>query len=194
MNGGHFQRVRSGVLTMKLHIIGLFGTFSLASQIAISSHSYAQIDAKTPEHKVHHYTPYEQPIYENASTFHKNFNNREFEKNRALIVNDLHVDSNGTELRGADAYVKGISRFVEPFPDVKISDLYIVVDGNMASIRFVITGTQKGDLATPGGIIHATNKHVQVDGIEYLTLNKKGKLTDLLTVEDLASLLKQLKN
>ena len=114
--------------------------------------------------------------------------------NRALVADDLHVDSNGTELRGADAYIKAISRFVGPFPDVKIEDLSIVVDGNMASIRFVITGTQKGDLASPEGVIHATNKHIKVDGIEYLTFNRDGKLTDLLTVEDLEDLFKQLKN
>jgi SnoaL-like polyketide cyclase len=179
---------------MKLHIVGLFGTFVLASYIAIPSYPYARAEAKRPEHKAHHYTPYERLVYKNASTFHKNFDNREFEKNRALVVDDLHIDSNGTELRGSDAYVKGISRFVGPFPDVKIKDLYVAVDGNMASIRFVITGTHKGDFATPGGVIHATNKHIQVDGIEYLTFNKEGKLTDLLTIEDLAGLFKQLKN
>jgi predicted ester cyclase len=179
---------------MKLHMIGLFGTIALVCQIAIPSYSYAQTQAKGLGHKAHHYTAYEQLVYENASTFHRNFNKHEFEKNRALIADDIHVDSNGTELRGTDAYIKAISRFVGPFPDVKIDDLYVVVDGNMASIRFVITGTQKGDFATPGGIIRATNKHIHVDGIEYLTFNKDGKLTDLLTVEDLQGLFKQLKN
>jgi SnoaL-like polyketide cyclase len=179
---------------MKLQIVGLFGTIALACQIAIPSYSYAQTEEKRLEHKAHHYTPYEQLVYENASTFHRNFNNHEFEKNRALIADDLHVDSNSTELRGADAYIKAISRFVGPFPDVMIKDLSIVVDGNMASIRFVITGTQKGDFASPEGVIYATNKHIEVDGIEYLIFNKDGKLTDLLTVEDLQGLFKQLKN
>jgi predicted ester cyclase len=179
---------------MKLQVISLFGTIALACQIAIPSYSYAQTEAKRLGHKSHQYTPYEQLVYENASTFHRNFNNHEFEKNRALVADDLHVDSNGTELRGADAYINAISRFVGPFPDVTINDLSIVVDGNMASIRFVITGTQKGDFASPGGVIHATNKHIKVDGIEYLTFNRDGKLTDLLTVEDLEGLFKQLKN
>ena len=96
-------------------------------------------------------------------TFHRNFNNHEFEKNRALVADDLHVDSNGTELRGADAYINAISRFVGPFPDVTINDLSIVVDGNMASIRFVITGTQKGDFASPGGD-HSCNQQAYQGG------------------------------
>ena len=179
---------------MKLRNFSLSATFLLAACIAITASTYAQDGAAIPGHKAHHYTPYEQLVYKNASTFHKNFDNHEFEKNRVLVADDIHIDSNGTELRGADAYVRGISRFVIPFPDVRIRDLYIVVDGNMASIRFVITGTHKGDLATSGGVIHATNKHIQIDGIEYLTFNKEGKLTDLLTIEDLAGLFEQLKN
>jgi SnoaL-like polyketide cyclase len=179
---------------MRLCNLALSATFVLATCVAVTASPYAQDVAAIPVHKAHHYTPYEQLVYKNASTFHKNFDNHEFEKNRMLVVDDLHIDSNGTELRGADAYVKGISRFVIPFPDVKIRDLYIVVDGNMASIRFVITGTHMGDLATRGGVIHATNKHIQIDGIEYLTFNKEGKLTDLLTIEDLAGLFEQLKN
>jgi hypothetical protein len=172
----------------------LSGAFGLATCLAMPTPSFAQADAALPAHRAHHYTPYEQLVYKNASTFHKNFNNHEFEKNKTLVVDDLHVNSNGTEFRGADEFVKRISRFVGPFPDVKITDLYTVVDGNMASIRFVITGTQKGDFATPDGVIHATNKRIKVDGIEYFTFNEEGKLTDLLTVEDLAGLFKQLKN
>ena len=89
--------------------------------------------------------------------------------------------------------MKRIARFLGPFPDVRITDLSTIVDGNMAAIRFVITGTHKGDLETPDGVLHATNRPIKVDGIEYMTFNRQGKLTDLLTVEDLAGLLRQLK-
>jgi predicted ester cyclase len=150
-------------------------------------------DAATPVHTSHQYSPYEQLVFKNVSQFHKNFNARQFEKNGDLVADDLRVNSNGTELHGREAFVSRIGRFVEPFPDVKLDDQIILVDGNMAAIRFVITGTQKGDLKTPEGVIHATNRPIHVDGTEFFTFNKEGKLTDLVTVENFTQLFQQLK-
>jgi steroid delta-isomerase-like uncharacterized protein len=150
-------------------------------------------DVIVTKHVHHKYTPYEELIFKNVSQFHKNFNAREFEKNGDLVADSLRVNSNGTELHGREAFVSRIGRFVGPFPDVKLDDQIIVVDGNAAAIRFVITGTQKGDLPTPGGVIPATGKSIHVDGIEYFTFDKDGKLTDLITVENLGQLIQQLK-
>jgi steroid delta-isomerase-like uncharacterized protein len=152
-----------------------------------------QDDAVVTTHVGHEYTPYEKLILKNVSQFHKNFNARQFEKNGDLVADSLRVDSNGTPLQGRAAFVSRIGRFVGPFPDVKIDDQIIVVDGNCAVIRFVITGTQKGDLQTPEGVIPATNKSIHVDGIEFFTFDKEGKLTDLVTVENLGQLIQQLK-
>jgi hypothetical protein len=58
----------------------------------------------------------------------------------------------------------------------------------------VITGTHKGDLQTPEGVIHATNRPIKVDGIEFFTFDQQGKLVDLVTVENLSQLLHQLKD
>jgi steroid delta-isomerase-like uncharacterized protein len=150
-------------------------------------------DAVVTAHVAHEYTPYEQLIFKNVSQFHKNFNARDFEKNGDLVADNLVVNSNGTEFRGRAAFVSRIGRFAGPFPDVKLDDQIIIVDGNSAVIRFVITGTQKGDLPTPEGVIAATNKPIHVDGIEFFTFDKDGKLTDLVTVENLTQLFQQLK-
>jgi steroid delta-isomerase-like uncharacterized protein len=153
----------------------------------------ATADAAAPVHTAHEYTPYEKLILQNVSQFHKNFNARNFAKNGDLVADNLHVDSNGTEVNGRDAFVSRIGRFVTPFPDVKIDDQIVVVDGNTAAIRFVITGMQKGDLQTPEGLIPATNRFIHVDGAEFFTFDKEGKLTDLVTVENLTRLFQQLK-
>jgi steroid delta-isomerase-like uncharacterized protein len=150
-------------------------------------------DAVVTAHVPHEYTPYEKLILKNVSTFHKNFNARDYEKNGDLVADNLVVNSNGTILQGRAAFVSRIGRFVIPFPDVKIDDQIIVVDNNSAVIRFVITGTQKGDLQTPEGVIPATNKPIHIEGIEFFTFDKDGKLTDLVTVENLATLSQQLK-
>ncbi len=153
----------------------------------------AQVEGR-PHHETREYSAYEKLVFQNVSTFHKNFNNHDFAKNGELVADDLIVDSNGTELKGRDAFVQRIARFTKPFPDVHLEDLEIIVDGNMAAIRFIITGTQLGDLETPSGVIPATSKKIKVDGIEYFTFNKEGKLTHLVTVEDLAGMLRQLKS
>jgi len=150
-------------------------------------------DAVVTAHVAHEYTPYEKLIFKNVSQFHKNFNARDFEKNGDLVADNLVVNSNGTELHGRAAFVSRIGRFAGPFPDVKLDDQIIIVDGNCAVVRFVITGTQKGDLPTPEGLIPATNKPIRVDGIEFFTFDKEGKLTDLVTVENLSQLFQQLK-
>lgn len=124
--------------------------------------------------------------------FHKNFDHHEWDKNGPLVADDLHVNSNGTEFNGRNEYIKRIARFAVPFPNVKITDLDTIVDGNKASVRFVITGTQTGDLSTSDGVFPATNRKIHVIGVEYFTFNKEGKLVDLLTVEDLAGMMRQL--
>ena len=60
-------------------------------------------------------------------------------------------------------------------------------------MRFVLTGTQKGDLRTPDGTIKATNKSIHVDGIEIFYFDKEAKLQKLVTIERLDQMIRQLK-
>jgi predicted ester cyclase len=153
----------------------------------------AQSDTGIPAHEQQHtYTKYEQMVYDNVVQFHKNYNNHEWDKNGPLAADDLRVVSNGAIIHGRDSYIKRIARFAGPIPDVHITDLDTIVDGNKAAVRFVMTGTQKGDLQTPTGLLQATNKKFKIDGVEYFTFDKDGKLIDLLTVEDLAGMMRQL--
>jgi steroid delta-isomerase-like uncharacterized protein len=159
----------------------------------LSAPAVAADDVVVTAHVPHEYTPYEKLILKNVSQFHKNFNAREFDKNGDLVADNLRVNSLGTTVTGRAAFVARIRRFVGPFPDVKINDQIILVDGNSAITRFTITGTQKGDLQTPEGVIPATGKQIHIDGIELFTFDKDGKLTDLVTCENQAQLIQQLK-
>ena len=145
----------------------------------------------SPQEK-HIYTKYEQMVYDNVIQFHKNYNQHDWTKNGPLVADDLLVNSNGTPVHGRDEFIKRIARFAGPFPDVHITDLETIVDGNKAAIRFVITGTQSGDLQTPTGVLLATHRKIKMDGIEFFTFNQEGKLIGLLTVEDLAGMMRQL--
>ena len=136
---------------------------------------------------------YEALIRKNTHAFHVAFSEHDFARNGALVSDDVHVNGNGNELHGRDAFVTQISRFVGPFPDVKIDDQLTIVDGNRAAIRFVITGTHEGDLQTPNSVLHATHRKIHVDGAEFFTFNREGKLVDLIQIENLTQLAAQLK-
>jgi len=181
------------VHTMTLRRLMTFATLLAALALAPLPGA-AQGAPPVPSHEAHAYSAEEARLRETVSQFHKNFNERSFDKNGALVADGLHVNSNGVESTGRDTFVKQIARFVVPFPDVRITDLVTTVDGNVATIRFLITGTHQGDLETPEGVVHATGKPIMVEGIEFFTFARDGKLIDLLTVENLGKLMKQIKN
>lgn len=160
--------------------------------ILIAGAAQAQIIPKQTLAR-HVYSPYEQQVLNTVSQFHRNFNAHAFANNGDLVADDLVVDSNGAEVHGREAFVARIARFAEPFPDVQINDLDTVVDGDVATVRFVLTGTQKGDFRTPDGPIKATNKSIHVDGVEIFYFNREAKLQKLVTVERLDQLIAQLR-
>jgi len=170
-----------------------FGAVALClfSPPASAQTGQAKALART-DHAAHAYTPYEQLVLKNVSQFHKNFNARQWAANGALVADDFVASSNGAEVIGREAFVKRIARFAGPFPDVKIHDLDTVVDGNIAMIRFVITGTHKGDFKTRHGVIKASGRSISVDGFESFVFDKDGKLTRLVTVERMDQLLEQI--
>jgi steroid delta-isomerase-like uncharacterized protein len=160
---------------------------SLVLALGVSGASARAADAPSQD------VAYEALIRRNTHAFHVAFSQHDFAKNGALVSDDVHVNGNGVELHGRDAFVKQISRFVGPFPDVKIDDQITLVDGNRAAIRFVITGTHDGDLQTPEGVLHATHQKIHVDGAEFFTFDRDGKLVDLIQIENLTQLASQLK-
>ena len=142
----------------------------------------------------HEYTAYERKVRDTVVQFHKNFSAHEWAQNGPLVAEDIIVDSNGTELHGRDALVARIARFEGPFPDVRIDDLDTMVDGNVATVKFVITGTQRGDFPTPAGVIKATNKPIRVEGVEVFYFNEAAQVQKLFQIERLDDLVAQLKN
>ena len=172
--------------------LAYLATLCITTEAQSQAQSQEKSDPPASPQEKHTYTKYEQMVYENVIQFHKNYNQHEWTKNGPLVADDLLVDSNGTPVHGREEYIKRIARFAGPFPDVHITDLDTIVDGNKAAIRFVITGTQNGDLQTPTGMLQATHRKIKMDGIEFFTFNQEGKLVGLVTVEDLAGMVRQL--
>lgn len=101
---------------MKFYVVGLLASFALTFQIAVFP--------RTVMHRLMPRNRSTRPIttiftsnlfIRMPQRFIKTSTTTSLRRIAPLIVNDIHVESNDTELRGADAYVKGISRFIEPF-------------------------------------------------------------------------------
>jgi len=146
----------------------------------------------TPETKPHQYSQYEQLVLKNASLFHKNFSDHNFEANGPMVTSDIQWYRNGELLEGREAFVEGISSFVGPFPDIIITDIFLTVDGNTATVRYVISGTQTAAYDSPWGLIEPTNRFVEFDGTEVLVFNDAGQVEYLSTIENLDELRSQL--
>jgi predicted SnoaL-like aldol condensation-catalyzing enzyme len=172
-------------------ILAVVFAASLVGTISLPSLATETADAPAGTH--HEYSAYEKLILMNVSQFHASFDAHEFIKNGELVAENIHVNSNGVAIEGRAAFVDRIARFVGPFPDVNIQDVVTIVDGNRASVRYILTGTQDGDLQTPEGLVHATHKHIKVDGAEFFTFDKYGKVVDLVTIERLDQLFEQLR-
>ncbi|MGL4724092.1 MAG: ester cyclase [Scandinavium sp.] len=136
-----------------------------------------------PVLKAHQYSATEQANLKTTAAFHQNFSAHNFEKNGPLVAKNIHVRSNGVEFFGRDKFVDRIGRFTNYFPDVAINDFASYADGNTTVVRFVITGTQKGDFSTPDGVVKAKGQKIKVEGIEIFTFDDAGQVADLVTVE-----------
>lgn len=160
----------------------------IASSLSVFGYANASVAAEPvypnlPVHEAHQYTSFENMILKNTAEFHKNFTSHEFDKNAPLVAENIHVRSNGVEFSGREKFVERIKRFTKYFPDVAINDFSTYADGNATVVRFVITGTLKGDFPTPNGVVKANNQKIKVEGVEVFTFDKEGKVSDLVTVE-----------
>ncbi|MBN5232543.1 ester cyclase [Serratia marcescens] len=167
---------------------------ALVVELCVGISTLAHAERGIQGQQKHAYTEYEKLVLKNVSEFHKNFSNHEFYKNSALVTDNIIFNTSGTEYNGRDAFVNAITDFAAPFPDAKITDLVTIVDGNTAAIRYVLTGTHKGEFKTPNGVVAATGRKVKVDGIEIFTFDKDGKVTEIVGIDNVNQLLKQIQS
>ena len=146
------------------------------------------------EHQPHSYTEYEKSVLKNVKQFHENYNNHDFEKNGGLVAENIKVRSNGTLLQGRNAFIERIQRFKPFFPDTRINDKAIYVDGNIAIIELEVQGTLSADFVTPFGIVQAKGQKISVEGVEIFTFDENSKVYELITIQRLDQLYDQLRN
>jgi predicted ester cyclase len=123
-------------------------------------------------------------IRANASTFHKNFSTGAFEKNGALVSENIYVNSNNTIVIGRENFVKRIERYKIPFPGLQMKDRIVLVERNIAAVHYILQGHQNG----PYSKIPASGNKVEAMSAEFFVMNNDAVMTNLLTITQLDKL------
>ena len=74
------------------------------------------------------------------------------------------------------------------YPDYKNEVKHVAADGDMVMVYFTMKGTNSG----PMGNMPATNKTIEVDGVDIMKFNDKGMATDHWGVYDNMKMMEQL--
>jgi predicted ester cyclase len=130
---------------------------------------------------------YEKEVQNRSATFHQNFNKGDDGKkaNGALVSLSIDWVSQNVNTLGRQAFVNGLLSFGVPFPDLKISDNIILIDGNTAAIFYYFQGHQTGPfnvIPASGAAIEALNGELMVFDQDVL-LNRLISINEIDTVD-----------
>jgi steroid delta-isomerase-like uncharacterized protein len=100
------------------------------------------------------------------------------------LVDHNPVPPNPPTLDGLKAAIAG---YTSAFPDLAISGLQVIGEGDMVATHWTASGTHQGDM--PG--IPATGKRISVEGMNLYRL-VDGRITEVWTQFDGVSMLQQL--
>ncbi|WP_430535179.1 nuclear transport factor 2 family protein [Listeria rocourtiae] len=117
--------------------------------------------------------------------FHTNLNNRDFDKQLDLVTEDVEFHKNGDIIKGSNNFINALQSIMDVFADAVITDHEIYADGNVAVVRYVLSGTLTGQLTFPNGsTAHATGKPFQYSSVEFFEFNDEGKVIQIRQVND----------
>jgi steroid delta-isomerase-like uncharacterized protein len=99
------------------------------------------------------------------------FNTSNWAQFRAALASDVSYQETGTGRRAAsaDAYLQSVQAWKQAFPDAIGTIRNVVANGTTVVQELEWTGTQTGDMATPGGILPASGKQISVLASLWLT-------------------------
>jgi steroid delta-isomerase-like uncharacterized protein len=84
-----------------------------------------------------------------------------------------HNPDQGHSGKGIDDLKTSLKEFFAAFPDIHITPNFMVAEGDKITVHMTMTGTNSGAMMG----MPATNKQVNVDGVDILTI-KDGKATE----------------
>ena len=105
-----------------------------------------------------------QDVADIAETIITSFSKGDWAQFRAPLASNVHYEETGTgrQTESADAYVELVKGWKQSFPDATGTIHNVVANGNMVAQEVLWEGTHTGDMATPGGVLSASGKRINV--------------------------------
>ena len=88
---------------------------------------------------------------------------------------------------GRDGFKETIALYKSVFPDMEVSDVQVISEGDYAATRWKVSGTHQADFFG----VPATGKRVTVEGMNFYRL-EDGKITEVWTQFDGVAMMQQL--
>jgi predicted ester cyclase len=124
---------------------------------------------------------------------YRDMNDHAFERTRSLFADDVTTTMpGGPPMQGIEPFMQAGDMFQRAFPDMHVELRGCVEQGDTVIAEAVITGTQAGPLATPGGReIPPTNKRIDLIVADAFDV-KNGKVTGHRVYFDQMAMMMQL--
>ncbi len=121
------------------------------------------------------------------------FNNSDWPRYRELLAPDVvyHETGTGRRIEGVEAYMGVLETWKRGFPDGRGIIHHSVASGDTAMFELVWEATHSGPLESPGGVLPASGKRIQVSAALATTI-QGGKARSIRHYIDLLSLLRQI--
>lgn len=117
--------------------------------------------------------------------FHNNLNNRDFDKQFALVTSDVEFHKNGEVIKGAENFVDALRGITAVFADAVITDQEAYAEGNVAVVRYILSGSLTGSITFPDGTSASkTHKAFKYNSVEFFEFDKDGKVCEIRQVND----------
>lgn len=122
------------------------------------------------------------------------YNARDAERFASCYAQDAVVTDpvSPEPLQGREAIQQDVAAFLEALPDTAAELQEVLIDGNTAATRVLITGTQTGPMPTPSGPMPPTGRPVQVPMGVFSRFDADHKITEEYRYYDQAGMAEQL--
>lgn len=121
------------------------------------------------------------------------FNKGDFDTIASFLAPDItaHWYSLPEPLKGRETIVKTLRGYLKAFPDMRVT-LSLLSKGDTVVTETSWSGTHRGPLEGPTGVIPPTNRRVNMTEAEFFRFNTQGQVAEWRAYGDNAAFAKQL--
>ena len=120
-----------------------------------------------------------------AGDFDRNFNDGKIDADRTMVEPGVRVNADNTLSTGPEALLAPLLVLKTAFPDMTISDEYVLVDGDRAAVEYIMDGTPTASLKlSDGSTVPPSCQRIHARGFKFMQFDNAGLLSDLIIVHN----------